>query len=162
MGWDDIKDAVADIAPVAGTLLGGPAGSAVGGLIASVLGVENDPEAVRKAIAADPDAAVKLRGIEAELEKTQIEARSQIIQAEASGESWLQRNWRPLVMLWLAGLVGGYWFGFTPDNLTEDTVLKLFDIVQYGLSGYIAGRSAEKIVKTVSGRGLLDNILRKK
>jgi len=158
MDWGDIKDAVASVAPTLGTALAGPAGGAVGGLLASALGVEQTPEAVSQAIKADPQAAVKLREVEAGLEKARLESRSSIITAEASGESWLQRNWRPMLMLWFAALVGGYWFGLTPDNLSQQTVIALFDIVQLGVGGYIAGRSAEKITRTMTGSGLMDQI----
>jgi len=70
-----------------------------------------------------------------------------IILAEAKGESWLQRNWRPLLMLWFAGLVGAHWLGFTPDNLSQDTINHLLTIVQVGIGGYVIGRSGEKIVR---------------
>lgn len=63
MNWSDIKDAVAKIAPVAGTLLGGPAGAAVGGLISSALGAENSPEAVMQELG-NPESAIKLRELE--------------------------------------------------------------------------------------------------
>lgn len=158
MNWGGIKDAVATVAPTLGTALGGPAGGAVGGLLATALGVEQTPEAVAAAVRNDPQAAVTLRQVEADLEKARLESRSNIITAEANGESWLQRNWRPLLMLWFAALVGGYWFGLTPDNLNDQTVLALFDIVQLGVGGYIAGRSAEKITRTITGTGLMSNI----
>lgn len=63
MSWDSIKNAVGKIAPIAGTLLGGPAGAAVGGLISSALGVENSPAAVAAALG-NPDAVVKLKELE--------------------------------------------------------------------------------------------------
>jgi hypothetical protein len=70
-----------------------------------------------------------------------------IITAEAQGESWLQRNWRPLLMLWFAALVGAHWLGFTPPNLPESVVNNLLDIVQVGVGGYVLGRSGEKMVR---------------
>lgn len=76
-----------------------------------------------------------------------IEKQAEIIVAEASGESWLQRNWRPVLMLWFAGLVGAHWLGITPSNLPEAVVINLLDIVQIGIGGYIIGRSAEKGIK---------------
>lgn len=158
MKWDDVADLVAKIAPAAGGALAGPAGGAIGSLIARVLGTDETPEAVRDAIQADPDAAVKLRKVEADMEKTLIEGRSGVVKAEAGGESWLQRNWRPMLMIWFGGLVGAHWLGFTPDNLDASTVGKLLDIVQLGIGGYIIGRSAEKITKTATGSGLLDRI----
>jgi hypothetical protein len=65
MEWKDIAAAVGKAAPLLGTLLGGPAGGAVGALVASALGTGADPDAVAKELAANPEAAVKLREIEA-------------------------------------------------------------------------------------------------
>ncbi len=70
-----------------------------------------------------------------------------IVYSETAGESWLQRNWRPVVMLIFTGLICAHWLGFTPPNLPESVVLKLLDIVQVGLGGYVIGRSAEKVVR---------------
>lgn len=67
------------------------------------------------------------------------------IQAEAKGESWLQRNWRPLMAMFFGGLVGAYWFGYTAKNLTQETVDHLFSLVQMMIGGYTIGRSVEKI-----------------
>ena len=77
----------------------------------------------------------------------ELEGAVKIITAEAQGESWLQRNWRPLLMLWFAGLVGAHWLGFTPPNLPESVVINLLDIVQIGVGGYVLARSAEKVTK---------------
>ena len=76
-----------------------------------------------------------------------LQTQAGIITAEAQGDSWLQRNWRPITMLWFSGLVGAHWLGFTPPNLSEAQVVGLLDIVQVGLGGYVVGRSAEKVMK---------------
>jgi len=154
MRWRDVAETVGKAAPSVGAALAGPAGAMVGGMAARALGVEATPDAVAQAVHRDPEAATKLAEIEAESRRALIDAQARIVTSEAQGESWLQRNWRPMVMLWFAGLVGAHWLGFTPDNLSEPMVLALFDIVQYGLAGYIAGRSAEKITKTVTGSGI--------
>lgn len=159
MEWSDVARTVSKVAPALGGAFAGPGGFAIGSGIAKLLGVEDDPAAVDAALMQDPQAAIKLRQLEADMERALINQRGDVVKAEAEGESWLQRNWRPLVMLWFAGLVGGYWFGWTPPNLTENAVLALFDIVQFGLSGYIVGRSAEKIAKTVTGGSFLDSVL---
>lgn len=78
-----------------------------------------------------------------------MENQSKVILAEAAGESWLQRNWRPLMMVWFATLLGLYWFGFTPPNLTQETINQLFTLMQLGIGGYIVGRSGEKIIPQV-------------
>ena len=76
-----------------------------------------------------------------------IQRQADVIMSEATGESFLQRNWRPIVMLWFAGLVGAHWLGFTPENLSEDQVGNLMEIVKIGIGGYVVGRSAEKVAK---------------
>lgn len=83
--------------------------------------------------------------------ESELKGAVQIITAEASGESWLQRNWRPILMLWFAGLVGAHWLGFTPENMDVSVVNSLLDIVQVGIAGYVVGRSGEKIMKTYKG-----------
>lgn len=66
MKWSDLGDVVIGAAPIIGGILAGPAGAAVGGIVASVFGADpNDPEAIKRAIQADPQSAVKLAEIEA-------------------------------------------------------------------------------------------------
>ena len=81
----------------------------------------------------------------------ELEGAIKIITAEAQGESWLQRNWRPVLMLWFAGLVGAHWLGATPANLSDVVVQDLLDIVQVGIGGYVIGRSAEKVTRAYVG-----------
>ena len=78
---------------------------------------------------------------------TELKGAVDVILAEARGESWLQRNWRPVTMLTFTGLVVAHWLGFTAENLSEPQTLALLDIVQIGIGGYILGRSGEKMVK---------------
>ena len=75
----------------------------------------------------------------------ELEAQASIITAEAKG-GWLQRNWRPMLMLTFAGLVVAHWFGFTAPNIPESVQNSLLNIVLVGLGGYIVGRSGEKIM----------------
>ncbi|WP_444897910.1 3TM-type holin [Microbulbifer sp. SSSA005] len=77
----------------------------------------------------------------------ELKAATQVITAEASGESWLQRNWRPVTMLTFVGLIVIHWLGWTAPNLSEDQTLALLEIVKIGLGGYVVGRSAEKAMK---------------
>lgn len=83
------------------------------------------------------------------------EARAAVIEAEAKGESWLQRNWRPITMLFFLVLLGSYWFGFAPAYLVDnpEVVGKVFTLLQIGIGGYIGSRGMEKIVNTVAKVG---------
>ncbi len=113
MDWKDIATKVAQVgAPILGTLVGGPAGAAVGTMIASALGAEPTPEAVAVALA-NPDAAVKLREVEARrqvelhgllvqaeahrlaAESAQIASVNATMQAEAQSSHWPTYTWRP-------------------------------------------------------------------
>lgn len=66
MDWKDLEEAVGRFAPTLGTLVGGPAGAVVGSLIASTLGTGGTPDEVSQALISNPDAAVKLKQIEAD------------------------------------------------------------------------------------------------
>ncbi len=79
-----------------------------------------------------------------------VKASAEVVMAEASGESWLQRSWRPMLMLWFAFLIGAYWFGFTPVNMPAESVNSLFTLVQIGVGGYVVGRSIEKTASTLA------------
>jgi len=50
MNWSKIGDMAGKALPVLGTVLAGPAGGTVGAMIAGALGVEDDPQAVAKAL----------------------------------------------------------------------------------------------------------------
>ncbi len=102
-----------------------------------------------------PDPEQELKRIElqqalqaAVLERTsEIErAAAEVVKAEAQGQSWLQRTWRPITMLVFVALIVARWLGWSAPNLGEAEVLKLWDIVEIGLGGYVIGRSAEKIL----------------
>ena len=64
MNWSDVGSIVTKSAPYIGGLLGGPAGAAVGALIANELGVKNDPDSINSAILASPDAIARIKEVE--------------------------------------------------------------------------------------------------
>lgn len=73
-----------------------------------------------------------------------------IIQTEAASSHWLAANWRPVLMLTFGGLIVARWMGWAAPGLSESEYLKLWDIVELGLGGYVIGRSAEKIAPAVA------------
>ncbi|MDH4120467.1 MAG: holin family protein [Deltaproteobacteria bacterium] len=66
---------------------------------------------------------------------------AQNISAEAQGNSWLQRNWRPLTMLVFLFLVVADSFGWLTFRLSAQA----WELLQIGLGGYVGGGSLEKL-----------------
>ena len=74
MNWSDIAKSIAGYAPMVSTILaatgiGAPAAAAIaaaGSLISGALGVPNTPDDVAQALVSNPDAAVKIKQIEAD------------------------------------------------------------------------------------------------
>ena len=107
MDWSKVAGAVAKAAPILGTALGGPLGGVAGALVASLFGVEAEPGQVEAAIAADPEAAIKLRRLEQEharqLTRMTLEAETarlaevnRTMRAEYGSSDAFVRRWRPL------------------------------------------------------------------
>ncbi len=78
----------------------------------------------------------------------EIEAAASIIVAEAKGESWLQRNWRPGLMT-LFGLIIANNYMIVPlfGTPAADIPPDMWDLLKLGVGGYIVGRSVEKGAK---------------
>lgn len=74
-------------------------------------------------------------------------SRADILRAEASG-NWLQRSWRPLIMLAFAliVLVGSF---FELPVLADTS--RFWDLLEIGIGGYIIGRSAENVTLNWKG-----------
>jgi hypothetical protein len=105
-----------------------------------------------------PDAE-EARRIEADLtrellthRRAALDAAQAVIVAEAQGASWLQRNWRPLLMLCFVAIlannyiVAPYARALGADLPTLDLPDGAWALLNIGVGGYIAGRSAEKIL----------------
>ncbi|WP_020408940.1 3TM-type holin [Hahella ganghwensis] len=83
-----------------------------------------------------------------EYEMRLAKIKASIIQAEAQGQSWLQRNWRPITMLTFLALVVCDSFGLLTFRLADQA----WTLLQIGLGGYVVGRSAEKIIPKVMNK----------
>lgn len=120
-------------------------------LITAVVGLVS--KAIDKAV---PDAgqAAELRekvtGAILSLAQTELQGAISIIVAEAQGESWLQRNWRPLLMLTCIGIIANNYvlypylklFVAAPPLLEMPDAL--WELLKIGVGGYVIGRSVEK------------------
>lgn len=82
-----------------------------------------------------------------EYEKELLKAKAKIIEAEALGQSALQRNWRPITMLTFLTLVVLDSFGVLAFRLSDEA----WTLLQIGLGGYVVGRTAEKVIPKIKG-----------
>jgi hypothetical protein len=89
------------------------------------------------------------------------EAKRDVIMAEAQGESWIQRSWRPIIMLTFGAIVAwnfilapiGTWFALMFDGpaLPQlEMTAGFWTLLSTGIGGYIVSRGGEKIVKTLN------------
>lgn len=89
---------------------------------------------------------VDIEGSYLDYENKLLESRSKIVEAEVKGESWLQRNWRPILMLICVFILFNNYvlvpYFNIPMTVMDDHIWNLMEV---GIGGYVAGRSLEKI-----------------
>ena len=103
---------------------------------------DEERDATRMALVAAQNQALALT---LDLEREKLAARANLIAAEIGGQSWLQRNWRPITMLSFLTLVILDAFGLLVFRLSDEAWL----LLQIGLGGYVVGRSAEKMLPAI-------------
>lgn len=106
-----------------------------------------------KLLAIQTDFAAKALDYEAKLASEQ----GSTIRAEATGHSWMQRNWRPMIMLMFGYIVAHNYIVvpvvlmFGGHAVVLDLPPDLWGLLKIGIGGYVVGRSAEKIVPGIVG-----------
>ncbi len=89
---------------------------------------------------------MEIEGSYLNYENKLLEGQTKIIESEAKGESWLQRNWRPMLMCICMVIIFMNYvlvpiFNVTPAILDDH----IWGMMQLGIGGYVGGRSLEKI-----------------
>ncbi|GAA6184858.1 MULTISPECIES: 3TM-type holin [Alteromonadaceae] len=113
-------------------------------------------------------AGVQLKMIELEhkvleYETKVLQAQQAVIVAEAQGKSWIQRNWRPVLMMVIIFIVANNYILFPYLNLFTDKVAmlelpeELFTLLTVGVGGYVVGRSGEKIAQSMRKQPSVEN-----
>lgn len=110
----------------------------------------------------DPDkkleAQTELAKLELQFQQKLIEAdvewakaQADVIKSEAESQSWLARNWRPMLMVTFTYIIAHTYilaplFSLPPVVIPE----QMWELLKIGVGGYIVGRSAEKIAPDVA------------
>jgi hypothetical protein len=87
----------------------------------------------------------------------ELQAASRVIEAEAKA-GWFSASWRPLLMYVLIFiLVWNYILGpvikfFFHAAITIDLPGDVWTLLQIGLGGYVVGRSAESVARTMASK----------
>lgn len=85
-----------------------------------------------------------------------LTAQAGVVRSETRGESWLQRNWRPMLMCTFIIIIFNNYvlapylkaiFGW---SVMLDLPKHIWTAITVGMGGYIVGRSGEKIAKDVT------------
>ena len=138
------------IAPTLATAVAGPLGGAAVSAIANKLGVGDSVEAVAKALTADPAAAQKLQELELEFYKTEQANLTSRHEADMKSDSWLSKNIRPMVLIFLLVAYSGFAIASIFEYETRGAYVELLG--QWGMlvmSFYFGGRTMEKIADKV-------------
>lgn len=89
--------------------------------------------------------------------EAEMNNKAQIITAEAKGDSWLQRSWRPITALVFVFIIANnyilypYITAFGGKAVALDIPPDMWQLLKIMIGGYVVGRSVEKTVKIYKG-----------
>ena len=120
----------------------------VGGIINNLHTSEEEKlEAQRKLLELQAGFQLKMAEADVELAKQQ----ASVVTSEVESQSWLARNWRPILMLTFTYIIF-HNYVLAPVFHIERTEIPLdmWTMLNIGVGGYITLRSAEKIAPNVA------------
>ena len=147
---NELMNMLKGAAPGLATAVAGPLGGMAMAAIAEKLGVPSTPSAVTQALKDNPDLALKLKEIdtkEYEVEQTNLTER---MKADMASDSWLSKNIRPMVLIFLLTAYSGFAIASIFNYETRGAYVELLG--QWGMlvmSFYFGGRTMEKIADKV-------------
>ena len=135
-----LKNLVGTVAPTIGTALGGPMGGMAANMIADVLGCDNDPKSIQKAMdSATPEQMLELKKAEAEFEVKMKELEVDIFKLEVAdtqdARKTFSKDWTARIIgIAVIGGFMGYIFLVTiqPPEQNSEALINL-------VLGYLGG-----------------------
>ena len=135
-----LKNLVGTVAPTIGTALGGPMGGMAANMIADVLGCDNDPKSIQKAMdSATPEQMLELKKAEAEFEVKRKELEVDVFKLEVAdtqdARKTFSKDWTARIIgIAVIGGFMGYIFLVTiqPPEQNSEALINL-------VLGYLGG-----------------------
>lgn len=128
---NDLLRLLGSVAPALAGVVAGPLGGSAVSAIAKAFGVEDTVEAVTKAVAADPDAALKLAQIDLETLKAQhantSDARAMQVAALNQSDVFSKRFTMYLTAYW--SVAATIYIGFITFSVIPDTSVRFADTI---------------------------------
>ena len=123
----------------------------IGGVIDSVTTTSEEKlSAQAKLLELQTAFTVKLTELDTQFAAEQ----AKVVIAEATSESWMTRNWRPILMLTFTYIIFHNFVLVPMFSLPKvDIPPDMWVLLKLGIGGYIGGRSAEYIAEQV-GKGM--------
>jgi hypothetical protein len=133
MNFDAIKNIVGAVAPTLGAALGGPLGGAAASAIAGVLGCDNDPQSLQKAISkATPEQLTEIKkaelDFEARMKELDVDLYALQTQDTADARKHFAKDWTArFLAIALCLLFAGYIILVTvlPPDQNSDAIINL-------------------------------------
>jgi hypothetical protein len=136
---NDLLNLIKGFAPALATAVAGPLGGAAVTAIASRFGVEDSVEAVTKAIAGDPEAAIKLQELELEYAKLDNEDRASARAMQIAAlqqEDWFAKNFLYIfTSVW--SIFAMVYFAFVTFGTVAESGIRMADTILGVLIGTV-------------------------
>lgn len=125
MNWKSLGKTIGKFAPLLGTAVGGPGGAAIGSLISTALGVENEPDQIEQAIKSDPESALKLQSLQNQHKERLEELALNTLQAELGDKANARENHKhskmpSVITIMLTAMVAGLLYAIFKEEIPDD------------------------------------------
>lgn len=117
---------------------------AVGGVIDNLHTSDDEKNKAREALVA-LERDFNLAVLDADREW--VKAQASVVKAEVASESWLARNWRPILMLVFTYIIlHNYVIAPLFSVPATEIPPNMWDLIKLGVGGYVIGRTTEKLL----------------
>lgn len=92
-------------------------------------------------------------------------ASATVLSAMMNNGSFLEKNWRPTLMLLLIIIITSWFFGYLPPHFNDPVspmMDKILTMLMIGLGGYLPLRSVDKWVQTLQIGSIIKTLIQKR